>query len=72
MSEDDVMPDFLGDIMQKFGDVGKPSTAEMAEVDSTGYDIHKMIQDRVCGLLLKDEVTVEEIALLAALLQRPM
>lgn len=74
MNDEDleVMPDFLDGMFSKLGVTGEPATAKVAVANSRDYHIDEMIEDRVCGLLLKDELTVEEIALLAALLRRPM
>lgn len=69
MNEDD-LPDFLQNITQQLGSVCKPESVTMAIVDSAGCNVPKMIEDRVCGLLMKDSLTVVEISLLSALLKK--
>ncbi len=61
--------DFLENFGNVFNELGKTATAEVMVQDSQDYNINKMIEDRICGLLLCQSLTLEQVALLDALIK---
>lgn len=68
MSDQDAAS-MLDSLMESFGNLATGSGAEVVVVDSTKFDTAQLIEDRICGLLLQDSLTTEQVALLDALLQ---
>jgi len=60
----------LGGVLDSFSTLTKGDTAVLAPLDSVEVDLNKVIDDHIYGLLSLDELAPQQVALLAALLNK--
>lgn len=61
--------ELLGGVFDSFSNLTKNETATLTSIDSTAIDLDKLIEDNIYGLLALDELSIQQIALLNALLK---
>lgn len=61
--------ELLGGVFDSFSNLTKNETATLTSIDSTAIDLDKLIEDTIYGLLVLDELSIQQIALLNALLK---
>lgn len=61
--------ELLGGVFDSFGNLTKNETATLTSIDSAAIDLDKLIEDNIYGLLGLDELSIQQIALLNALLK---
>jgi hypothetical protein len=67
---DNNMSNILDEVLESLEALSRPSAdAQLVVKDSSEVDIPQLIADRICGLLLEDSLTTEQIALLAVLMK---
>lgn len=68
MNKEDQL-DMFDDLIGSLTKMGEPSQTTLKVVDSSNYNLPKMIDDRICAMLLETTLTTDQVALLAALLK---
>lgn len=61
--------ELLGGVFDSFSSLTKNETATLTSIDSAAIDLDKLIEDNIYGLLALDELSIQQIALLNALLK---
>lgn len=68
MAEQD-FSNMIGGLLESVGDAAKSVPVEVLVEDSYTNDVQKLLEDRICGLLLQESLTPDQIALLSALMR---
>lgn len=61
--------ELLGGVFDSFSNLTKNEAATLTSIDSAAIDLDKLIEDNIYGLLVLDELSIQQIALLNVLLK---